>query len=119
MNDDAERALEAFLVAGGVWATASVTDQPSLTLAAWSVRRVSNGNTHFVGWCHENCEGRVSSAIVEFDAQTRRGRTKTGRVYQLAGTPGNDGDAEYVWQRWLLINEESSWTDVTAEVTKT
>lgn len=101
---------------GGIWRTQPVTDQPSLTLESWSVRQLPGGDRHFVGWCIENGEGRVSSAITEFDAQTRRGRTGSGRVYQLAGPPGRDPDADYVWRRWLEINELTEWVDVSGEL---
>jgi hypothetical protein len=118
MNEDIEHSLKRLVITGGVWATAPVDEQPELTLGCWSVRQLPNKERHFVGWCQENREGRVSSAIVEFDPQTKRGRTKSGRVYELSGRPGRDGDAEYVWERWLRINSESAWTDVTAEVAK-
>jgi hypothetical protein len=116
MESDIEHSLQLLVVTGGLWATAHVSQQPELTLQAWSVRQLADGERHFVGWCRENHEGRVSSAVVEFDPSTTRGRTKTGRVYELSGRPGFDGDAEYVWQNWLRINGESAWTDVTAEV---
>jgi len=106
-------ALLAVAVAGGIWTTVPVTEQPELTLEYWSVRQLPDGGRHFVGWCVENAEGRVSSSIMEFDAQTLRGRTASGRVYQLAGPPGRDPDAEYAWRRWTEINEELTWSDVT------
>lgn len=118
MTDDNQPTLKILAITGGIWATRPVTEQPALTLKSWSVRQLADGGRHFVGYCPENREGRVSSAIVEFDRHTRRGRTTTGRVYELAGKPGWDSDAEYVWQRWLGINEETVWTDVTAEVAK-
>ncbi len=103
-------------VSGGIWTTVPVTEQPSLTLEDWSVRQLPDGARHFVGRCIENSEGRVSSAVTEFDAQTLRGRTDSGRVYQLAGPPRRDPDAEYVWRRWLEINDETAWVDVTGEL---
>jgi hypothetical protein len=102
-------------VCGGIWTTAPVAEQPELTLESWSVRQLPSGDRHFVGWCCENAEGRVSTVVTEFDAQTMRGRTDSGRVYQLAGPPGSDTDAEYVWRRWLRVNKETSWADVAVE----
>jgi hypothetical protein len=116
MNSDIKHSLKLLVVTGGMWATAPVTGQPELSLEAWSVRQLPSGDRHFVGWCEENREGRVSSTILEFDPKTKRGRPKSGRVYGLVGQPGFDGDAEYVWQNWLRINSETAWTEVTAEV---
>jgi hypothetical protein len=105
-------------IVGGIWATNPVTEQPELTLVQWGVRQLPDGSRSLVGWCIENAEGRVSSAIHEFDQESLRGRTASGRVYQLQGPPGHDPDAEYVWARWLRINGYSDWVDVTAEVVK-
>lgn len=99
-----------------VWMTIPVKEQPSLTLERWSVIQMPERGRHFVGWCLENSEGRVSSPIVKFDRKTLRGVTSTGRVYQLQGAPGLDGDAEYVRNRWLAICGNPTWTDLTAEV---
>lgn len=118
MNEDNEQSITVLAVSGGLWATAPVTEQPELTMSSWSVRQLPAGDRLIVGWCRENHEGRVSSAILEFDPQTRRGRTQSGRVYELSGRPGSNRDAEFVWQHWLRIHGESDWTDVTAEVVK-
>ena len=42
--------------------------------------------------------------------------TSTGRIYQLVGTPGWNADAEYVWRRWIAINQVPQWEDVSKEV---
>lgn len=101
---------------GGLWKTRPVVDQPGLTLRSWSVRQLPDGDRHFVGWCIENREGRVSSKIEAFDANTKRGFTSTGRVYELAGPPGYDRDAEYVWDAWKRINCVTDFIDVTREL---
>lgn len=113
-----EAKLTVLVVSGGVWRTASVDEQPELTLTSWSVRQVADGNRHFVGWCVENREGRTSSKVVQFDPTSLRGVTDSGRIYQLSGKPGFHSDADYVWNRWLHINglEHNSWIDVTASV---
>lgn len=117
-----------FLVKGGafseplksypmsVWLTIPVTRQPSLTLRNWSVYQLPDGKRHFVGYCIENFEGRVSSEIKAFDPNTLRGTTATGRVYQLQGSPGLNSDAQYVWNAWARINRIDSWTDCTDAV---
>lgn len=96
-----------------IWLTIPVTNQPSLTLKDWSVIELQDGERHFVGYCVENWEGRVSSPIKSVDPSTLRGSTATGRVYQLKGKPGYHSDAQYVLNNWLAINKLTTWTDVT------
>lgn len=96
-----------------LWLTTPVTNQPSLTLTHWSVIELPDGGRHFVGYCVENREGRVSSLIKSVDPRTLRGSTATGRVYQLAGAPGQHPDAQYVLANWLSMYRLSTWTDVT------
>ncbi len=50
---------------------------------------------------------------------TRRGVTKSGRVYKLIGEPGFDADADYVWMLWQPIQGCSGYQEVTAEVVET
>ena len=71
---------------------------------------------HFVGYCPGNVEGRVSSPIVSFDHVRLRGTTASGRVYALAGEPGTDADADYVFEIWMRINEVAQSKDVPAEI---
>lgn len=99
-----------------VWEVASVEEQPSLTLLSWRVVEIEAGTRHFMGYCPENQEGRVSTAIVSFDPATGKGITVSGRVYQLLGYPGADRDADYVWHTWCRVNSVTSFVDVTDEV---
>jgi hypothetical protein len=100
-----------------IWATTSVETVPHLRLCSWSVYECKGASTrHFVGYNMTEREGRVSSAIQQFDPATRRGVTESGRVYELVGRPGHDADAEYVWRRWLALNQETAWDDVTEDV---
>ena len=78
--------------------------------------QLPNGERHFIGWNVTEREGRVSSKIVEFDAVTRRGRTGSGRFYQLRGRSCHDGDGVYTWERWMKFNNAVACTDVSAEV---
>ncbi len=98
-----------------IWPVASVEEQPHLTLRHWRVIETELRERHFVGYCLENREGRVSSAIVSFDAKTRAGITLSGRRYVLAGGPGFDGDAELVWNFWATYNHVTEARDVTTE----
>jgi hypothetical protein len=83
-----------------VWLTAPIDREPQIRLASWSVRELPRGDRHFVGWNIRGVEGRVSSRIVSFDPETRRGVTNSGRVYELVGDGGANLDADYVWHVW-------------------
>jgi hypothetical protein len=88
----------------GTWSVAPVNDEPEISLIEWSVRRNQDGYCHFVGTRHDDGSGRVSTPIVEFDEKTMRGRTASGRVYQLIGPPGYSDNGEYVWEHYQRIN---------------
>ena len=96
-----------------IWKTLPVNQEPELSLIIWRIMQTEQGERHFVGIRDDDSTGRVSSAIVEFDAHTRRGVTRSGRVYQLCGKPGFSADAQYVWSRWCLANSVFKSTDVT------
>ena len=96
-----------------VWRTIPVQAQPELTLKSWRVYELPSGDRHLVGYCIQNREGRVSSAVRTLDAVALRAITRRGRVYELSGQPGVNLDAEYVWNRWAGLNSVTSWTDVT------
>jgi hypothetical protein len=98
-----------------VWRTIPVEEQPTLTLEQWRVFDTTDG-WHFVGYCIENVEGRVSSAVEAFDPAKACGITRTSRVYRLTGRPGHDADAMYVWNVWARRNNEMAAKDATDEV---
>lgn len=83
----------------------------------WSLRKTHFG-VHVVGRVvtYGHGEGRVSSRIVDFDRSTGICTTESGNRYALAGKPGADSDAEYVWQRWCRVSSVFEWADVTVEV---
>ncbi len=87
-----------------IWIVNTVEDQPELILVQWRIFEI-DGMRHFNGYVQANREGRVSSPILEFDPSTMRGRTRSGRVYQLAGKPGFNFDADYVLGQWLKLNQ--------------
>jgi hypothetical protein len=95
-----------------VWKTLPLEVQPSLTLCSWQVMKLPEGTLHLVGYCIENREGRVSGEVRAFDKQRLCATTKSGRVYRLQGSPGCDSDAEYVWDRWVLVNALTEWVDI-------
>lgn len=99
-----------------MWSCGSVESEPSVRLARWKIVEIDAGTRHFVGANALDFTGRVSSAIVEFDVVAKRGTTRSGRVYQLVGAPGQSEDADYVWNRWCIVNSVRSFNDVTRQV---
>lgn len=95
-----------------IWRTKPVSDQPSLSLDSWRVYELPDGSRHLVGYCVENGEGRVTSAVAEFDTLTMAVKTASGRAYSLRGAPGFNSDAMYVWTAWVTINKVTDFTDV-------
>lgn len=90
-------------------------DQKPLTLAHWRVFLVE-GNWHVVAWCVESADGRVTSPVNTFDAAGRLAATKSGRLYRLAGPPGDNGDADYTWHRWKHLLGVQKAQDITYQV---
>lgn len=95
-----------------IWITTPVEQVPHIKLASWGIYEVSSNmrpekTRHFVGWNLTEREGRVSSSIVEFDPKTKRGKTSSGRVYELVGESGHNGDGIYTFNQWCHINEIS------------
>ena len=90
-------------------------DQTPLTLARWRVF-VVDGNWHLVAWCVESADGRVTSPISTFDADGRLAVTQSGRLYRLAGPPGDNGDADYTWHRWKHLRGVQTAQDISQEV---
>ncbi|WP_156924523.1 hypothetical protein [Derxia gummosa] len=88
-----------------VWPTQTVDEQPMLHVRSWRIAATKHGTQHVVGYCVENLEGRVSSAIERFDADTGTAFTTSGRRYRLLDSPGWNWDADYVWRRWLASQD--------------
>lgn len=101
-----------------IWRTNPVKEEPEILLNSWSVRELSSGDRHFVGYNHAHGgEGRVSSKILEFDPETLKGKTRSGRIYQLDRyTAGYNADAEHVWNRWQAINKIETSEDITEKI---
>lgn len=89
-------------IASSVYRPASVTQEPHTTLTQWQAFKVSTDDgqvtNHFMGYT--GYEGRVCSGILEYDNITRKGITKSGRIYELIGTSGFNKDAMYVFSIW-------------------
>lgn len=105
-----------------LWTFGSVEDEPQVQLVHWRVLEATYADAgepstrHFVGADAIDKTGRVGSAIQSIDLASRKGVTRSGRVYELVGAPGRDAEGEYVWGRWCRINLVATWVDVTAEV---
>jgi hypothetical protein len=95
-----------------IWKPESVEVAPEVSLRNWRIIETTEGTRHFVGRNIHDDAGRVSSEIVEFDPVSRRGRTRSGRIYELVGQSGYDPDAAYVWQWWCTHNSVVGYTDV-------
>ena len=77
-----------------------------MSLVSWGafevlVPELGAPTIHVVGLHQRAGEGRVSSSVAKVDGAGRCVVTSTGRVYRLVGAPGLQGDAEYVWRRWV------------------
>lgn len=94
---------------------APVDEQPLLTLERWRVYETNRGERHFIGYCVEARDGRVTTAVVSFDAGTKTGVTASGRRYFLKAWPCFDGDAEHVWAFYTSQNAITETRDVSLE----
>lgn len=99
--------LAEIVEATSIWSVASVDVEPETKLTQWRVFKVlaKDGlpeSVHFVGYT--GWEGRVCSAVQTYDPKTKRGVTRSGRVYELVGQSGYNSDAMYVWSRWYTRN---------------
>jgi hypothetical protein len=99
-----------------IWSVGSIEDEPQVEIISWRIMQTEAGTRHFVGCDPRDRSGRVSSAIQQFDPVARVGRTRSGRVYQLRGDSGYNGNAEYVWGRWCQINHVVTSEDVSERV---
>ena len=104
-------------IATSVWRPADVSVEPDTKLVQWQVHQVTTpddglSTVHFMGYT--GYEGRVCSAILEYDAKTKKGVTKSGRVYELVGDPGFNRDAIYVFSIWCdRFPENTIFEDIT------
>jgi hypothetical protein len=91
-----------------IWKASDISETPHIQLSEWAIYEVQCGDRppsrHFVGYNLIEREGRVSSAIVEFDRKSLTGKTESGRIYSLVGEEGYNSDARYVWAHWKRLN---------------
>jgi hypothetical protein len=84
-----------------VWPITEDPNAEPTVLTDWALFELPSGVRHIAGCVPYPREGRVTSAVVEFDVRTLRVVTDSGRVYQLRRQGyGLNLDAEYVWNVW-------------------
>ncbi|MNK09914.1 hypothetical protein D3C87_279150 [compost metagenome] len=86
-----------------IWSIGPISEQPSVSIVDWSIKETNNGR-YFVGTELPHHSGRVSTQIIEYDAEKKIGRTVSGRIYQLLGEPGYSSNGEYVWGAYMKVN---------------
>ena len=101
-------------IPGYVHQIASVQSEPETNLSHWQLIKVRDSDgkfsRHLAG--RADGEGRVSTDIVSIDVIQLRATTKSGRVYVL-GQTGRDGDAVWLFAKWLKANQFTSHADQT------
>ncbi|MCX4156294.1 MULTISPECIES: hypothetical protein [Paraburkholderia] len=96
-----------------IWKPRPASEVPKIPLSRWRIFETEDGTRHFVGVDMFDSSARVSSPIVTFDPATLKGKTQTGRIYELVGRKGWSLNVEYVWMRWCELYEVTSYTDIT------
>jgi hypothetical protein len=84
---------------------ASVSDEPTEYLYHWRIVTLADGERHFCGCRANGTTVRVSSAIIQFNTETKIGMTRSGRIYQLEGPPGDVEVLRLAVTVWCLSNE--------------
>lgn len=90
-----------------VWLPPTDEEQPEASLVFWGafevlVPKLGAPTIRVVGVRAQSGEGRLSSPVAKVDAPNPSVVTSTGHVYRLVGEPGVQGDADYVWRRWVF-----------------
>ncbi|ANB76322.1 hypothetical protein AYM40_29180 [Paraburkholderia phytofirmans OLGA172] len=90
-----------------------VSEVPQVTLVRWRIMRTETGKMYFVGARADKETARVSSPIISFDPDRRRGVTQSKRIYQLEGEPDFDHQAEGLWKEWCVARKIFRYEDIT------
>lgn len=102
-----------------IWPINPVEIEPTAIIYNWSVIEVSFKNNdektcHLIGDVPEQF-GRATSAIQNYNRQTKTITTRSGRMYKLIGGAGYSDDADYVWQNWKKTNDVTSEKNVSED----
>ena len=120
-DKDDEELISQLPISDTLWKPASVKEEPETYLQEWRVYSVDgnfNGTgatIHLVGFSMGTNDGRVSAPVLTFNKKTKHVVTQGGRNYKLHGESGFNKDAMFVFNRWLTINKDPSYRDVTEE----
>jgi hypothetical protein len=99
------------------WSLPPVPRDPFVVLVKWRILEVLPQKTRlFVGLKADDKSVRVSSAIESFDVRSRRGFTRSGRLYEVVGAPMQSKAAQSSWVQWCRDNEVEAFIDVTDNV---
>lgn len=94
-------------------------DARKISLRRWRVMEVDSkeGVRSRHVWGHDvtNNLGRASSPIATFDRDTMTATTRSGKMYNLVGLPGNSRLGRSAWRKWCLNNGIVAEKDVTDE----
>lgn len=104
-----------------IWLPDEPASRPDDRLSSWAafealVPELDGPTLHLVGYVERESGGRVTSPLMGFDRVTRTFTTRGCSTYLLVGAPGLNGDAEYVWKRWLRLWNATVLRDVINEV---
>ncbi len=108
------------------WQTETVEADPHIVLTDWAVMQIefaspgaSAVTRHFIGVrTGKPPRVQVSSPVVAFDPSSARGRTESGRIYQLNGFSPASAPVLATWARWMDIHRIAAAANVTSEVVR-
>ncbi len=90
-----------------------------VTLRRWRIIEVEGRDgarsRHVFGHDVTHDQGRASSSIVRFEAETLTAITRSGTQYRLTGVPGHSRHGAQVWEQWCQAYGVVSERDVTDE----
>jgi hypothetical protein len=90
-----------------------------VTLRRWRIIEVEGRDgtrsRHVFGHDVTHDQGRASSSIVRFEAETLTAVTRSGTHYRLIGLPGNSRHGANVWEQWCQAYGVVSERDVTGQ----
>jgi antitoxin CcdA len=103
-----------------IWRSPSLDQEREICLFSWRLLETPDGQRYLCGYNAAGREGKVSSGVVEIDAEHMTARTQTGRLYRLEGGPDTHPDAEYVLHRWCEINavDRAALIDVSGAIAR-
>jgi hypothetical protein len=98
-----------------IWEPTIIHEQPEIVLVDWRIYEIETPGRS----THRRMVGRelgqawrISGPVVAFDFVAMKGRTKSGKIYQLRSQP-EDGKANvHYFSYWCMTNKVLRWSDV-------